>query len=160
MSAAIMLLLNTTSIDQEICRRSMGRFRLCISALEDMQRRWKRAADAILLLRELAHRWSVVHVLPIHLSAPLVPSHGTANQPAVHVEKMLGNQSSNPTEMDHEFSAEPDPLAFDFGEVYMTAGSGSPEPWGFTNDYALQDLTAYPDFSQMFNHMWPENVWD
>jgi hypothetical protein len=160
MSAAIMLLLNTTSTDQEICRRSMGRFRLCVSALEDMQQRWKRAADAILLLRELAHRWSVVHVLPIHLSAPLAASRCKAKQPAIHIEKTLGDQSSNPVGMDHDFSTEPDPLGFDFGEVYMTAESASPEPWGFANDYALQDLTAYPDFSQLFNHMWPDNVWD
>lgn len=169
MSAAIMLLLNTTSTDQDICRRSSGRFRLCLSALEEMQQRWKRAADAILLLRELANRWSVVHVLPIHLSGPLArPPQGSTGgeQPVVHVESTLfGSHVNNFIEMmDHDdMATEPDPdtMGFDFGKVYLTmrGSSASPEPWGFENDHALHDLAAYPDFSQMFNHMWPDNTW-
>lgn len=162
-----MLLLNTTSTDQDICRRSSGRFRLCLSALEDMQQRWKRAADAILLLRELANRWSVVHVLPIHLSGPLVrppqsSSGGGDQPPVVHVESTLfGNYADSSIDMMDHDDIDPDTMGFDFGKVYLTmrGSSASSEPWGFENDHALHDLAAYPDFSQMFNHMWPDNAW-
>ncbi|KAF4342758.1 Nudix hydrolase [Fusarium beomiforme] len=70
LTAAVSLLLNATSTNSTIRSQSTHRFRVCVDALEKMQR-WQRAKRGLFLLRELAHRWKVVSALPMRYSVPL-----------------------------------------------------------------------------------------
>ncbi|PVI00758.1 hypothetical protein DM02DRAFT_671756 [Periconia macrospinosa] len=71
--AAISLLLNvaSSSVNQVTRGQLISRFRVCLAALASMAPRWLRARRAVVLLRQLAHRWNTVWALPIEHSAPL-----------------------------------------------------------------------------------------
>lgn len=71
LTAAVSLLLNATSTNPTIRSQSVHRFRVCVNALEEMQKTWPRAKRGIFLLRELADRWKVVSALPLRHSVPI-----------------------------------------------------------------------------------------
>lgn len=73
LSAAVTLLLMATAKQSSLRNRSISRFRVCVSALEAIGRRWSKARQAILILRQLAQRWRVSIALPMHQSFPLAP---------------------------------------------------------------------------------------
>lgn len=68
LTASIMHLLNATTLESGIRQQSISRFRVCISALEEMISMWQYAGKAVRLLQGLAQQWKVVFALPIQLS--------------------------------------------------------------------------------------------
>ena len=71
LTAAILLLLTSTSEDARVKSRSVSRLRVCLDALETLAHRWSGAKMAIDALRNLAYRWKAVTALPMRFSAPL-----------------------------------------------------------------------------------------
>ncbi|KAJ4214579.1 hypothetical protein NW759_010134 [Fusarium solani] len=76
LSAAVTLLLMATAKQSSLRNQSISRFRVCVSALEAIGRRWLKARQGILVLRQLAQRWRVSIALPMHQSFPLAPQPG------------------------------------------------------------------------------------
>ncbi|KAL6351704.1 hypothetical protein LRP88_15021 [Fusarium phalaenopsidis] len=76
LSAAVTLLLMATAKQSSLRNQSISRFRVCVSALEAIGRRWLKARQGILILRQLAQRWRVSIALPMHQSFPLAPQPG------------------------------------------------------------------------------------
>ncbi|KAI8683372.1 Zn(2)-C6 fungal-type domain-containing protein [Fusarium keratoplasticum] len=76
LSAVVTLSLMATAKQSNLRNRSISRFRVCVSALEAIGRRWSKARKAILILRQLAQRWRVSIALPMHQSFPLAPQQG------------------------------------------------------------------------------------
>jgi hypothetical protein len=79
LTAAIMHLLSATSSETTLRQQSITRFRVCVTALEDLQHTWPRAQKSINLLQELANRWNVVFALPMRLSNVLPVSFSVAD---------------------------------------------------------------------------------
>jgi hypothetical protein len=71
LTAALMHLLSSTSSQATVSHQAISRFRVCVEALEEMKVTWPRARKSVVLLQELAHRWSVVSALPMSLSYPV-----------------------------------------------------------------------------------------
>ncbi|KGO74613.1 hypothetical protein PITC_002580 [Penicillium italicum] len=70
LTAAITLLLNSTSKLQTLRDQSIQRFRVCYNALWEMRARWTKAKKAVSLLQQLAHRWEVMLALPLQNGFP------------------------------------------------------------------------------------------
>jgi len=74
LSAGTVHLLNSTSKDPALRRRSIARLKICFDALERLSKNSSdRASHAILSLRQLAARWNAIYALPLKHSAPLLP---------------------------------------------------------------------------------------
>ncbi|KAH7033734.1 uncharacterized protein B0I36DRAFT_362369 [Microdochium trichocladiopsis] len=80
LTAAVTLLMFSTSQQTRIRSQAVSRFRTCFNAILLMVNTWPRAARGIAVLRELAYRWKVVATLPLQHSMPLggtLPLSGT-----------------------------------------------------------------------------------
>lgn len=87
LSAGTVHLLNSTSNDRVLRRRSVARLKICFDALERMSKnRFDRASHAISSLRELAARWNATSALPIKHAAPITPDSGW-NQTESHMNR-------------------------------------------------------------------------
>ncbi|KAM0408463.1 hypothetical protein ACHAPD_011939 [Fusarium lateritium] len=94
LTAAVSLLLNATATDSSIRNQSVYRFRVCVTALEAMQKRWPRAKRGLVLLRELAYRWKAVSALPLRHSVPphleaIDMKHQEPQDPGLNAQEVL-----------------------------------------------------------------------
>lgn len=72
--AALAHLLAASAAEKPICKKPSPDLTVCLDALEDMAKSWPtRVSQVVNLIRELACRWKVTWVLPMHLSN--VPLH-------------------------------------------------------------------------------------
>ncbi|KAH6987122.1 hypothetical protein EDB80DRAFT_731379 [Ilyonectria destructans] len=72
--AALAHLLAASAAEKPVCKKPSPDLTVCLDALEDMAKSWpKRVSQVVNLIRELACRWKVTWVLPMHLSN--VPLH-------------------------------------------------------------------------------------
>jgi hypothetical protein len=151
LTASIMHLLNATTSEPGIRQQSIGRLRVCIDALEEMQPMWRRARKAVKLLQGLAQRWGVVFALPIRLSNTSNSTHEETSEPLPFGELARLAQF-------HESVMGSD-------DTEQCAPSGYPDEAGGENTSfsvldgqfdqclsididALWDLSEYPDLSQ------------
>ncbi|KAF2786912.1 hypothetical protein K505DRAFT_379939 [Melanomma pulvis-pyrius CBS 109.77] len=162
LTASIMHLLNATTSESTIRQQAIGRFRICIGALEEMQPRWwQHVQKAVRLLQGLAERWAVVFALPIRLSNPVNP----ANDKIVQSVRL----DVSPEFVDVEEHLVPANDA-DQGIVQAGADKASSDPWSFAlsdeqftqntavNTNALWDFSMYPDLTQVPGFEWMDSV--
>ena len=143
LTASITHLLNTTSSTERLRRQSVGRFRICVQALEDMQMTWKRARRAIQMLQELAKRWNVVSALPMHLSHPIGAER--AEMFAASYPRHTGLEAVSP-ELDFEPTLLTSPHNFDPAQPWEFGTTAIDEVSdGFIAPYALDDMNNYED---------------
>ncbi|KAJ5113614.1 hypothetical protein N7456_002148 [Penicillium angulare] len=84
-TAAITLLLNATSTDQTFKSQSINRFRVCFDVLDAMSSRWRRAQNALTVLRQLAHKWNIIRALPMRYSGQV----SVRNPPDLNISSQL-----------------------------------------------------------------------
>jgi hypothetical protein len=88
LSAGTVHLLNSTTNDSVLRRRSVARLKICFDALERMSKnKFDRPSHAISSLRQLAARWNAIYALPIKHSAP-IPSDCGWDQTESHVSQI------------------------------------------------------------------------
>ncbi|KAF2808829.1 uncharacterized protein BDZ99DRAFT_499213 [Mytilinidion resinicola] len=157
LTASIMHLLNATTLEPSIRQQSIGRFRVCVDALEEMQPMWQHARRAVRLLQGLAQRWAVVFALPIRLSNPLSSiDQETLESVSLVALPELAQVDEHTTASHHSnqstsFDARGDAVGDDWS---FALSDGQFDQNASIDINALWDFSEYPDLSQAPGFEW------